>query len=362
MSTPHEDARAQPFSARLGLLERDAELAAVEGLISAASRGGRLLAIEGPAGIGKSSLMAETRARGQQAGMRVLGARGSELERAFSYGVVRQLFEPFLARLRAEERAELFAGAATLATPLFDPAQLAAEPAADVSLATLHGLYWLTANVATHQPLLLAVDDLHWCDLSSLRWLTYLLPRMEGLGLLVVVGLRPAEPGEDPALLSQIVSDPLATVVRPAPLSAEAATRLVRESLAPDADDAFCAAFHEQTGGNPLLLRESGACRRPGPRPSGACARPPGKRRNETARATTELAQIIIAAECGAQDAESARARCETPWGETPRPYAEDIADATLLLAETAIGERRMLYSLIDGEYEQLCATEETPP
>ncbi len=188
--------------------------------------------------------------------MQVLGGRGSELERSFSYGVVRQLFEPLLASLQAEERADLLAGSAALAAPLFDPAQVAAEPVADSSLATLHGLYWLTANLAARRPLLLALDDLHWCDLPSLRWLAYLLPRMEGLGLLVLVGLRPAEPGEDPGLIGQIVSDPLATIVRPAPLSTEAAARLLRETLSPDADDAFCAACREETGGNPLLLRE----------------------------------------------------------------------------------------------------------
>ena len=246
----------QPFPVQLDLLERDAELTAVTGLIAASPGGGRLLAIEGPPGIGKTALMMEARALAQEAGMQVLGARGSELERSFSYGVVRQLFEPLLASLQAEERADLLAGSAALAAPLFDPAQVAAEPAADSSLATLHGLYWLTANLAARQPLLLALDDLHWCDLPSLRWLAYLLPRMEGLGLLVLVGLRPAEPGEDPGLIGQIVSDPLATTVRPAPLSTEAVARLLRESLAPEADDAFCAACQETTGGNPLLLRE----------------------------------------------------------------------------------------------------------
>ncbi len=60
---------------------------------------------------------------------------------------------------------------------------------------TLHGLYWLTANVADRGRLLLAVDDLHWCDLLSLRWLAYLLPRIDGLDVWVVVGLRPGEPG-----------------------------------------------------------------------------------------------------------------------------------------------------------------------
>src|SRR6266571_27279 len=246
----------QPFSVQLELLERDTELAAVEGLIGAAQGGGRLLAIEGPPGIGKTALMMEAKALAQEAGMQVLGGRGSELERSFSYGVVRQLFEPLLASLQAEERADLLAGSAALAAPLFDPVQVAAEPAVDSSLATLHGLYWLTANLAARRPLLLALDDLHWCDLPSLRWLAYLLPRMEGLGLSVVVGLRPTEPGEDPYLLGQIVSDPLAAVIRPAPLTTKAATRLLREVLSPDADDAFCAACEEATGGNPLLLRE----------------------------------------------------------------------------------------------------------
>src|SRR6266536_1170860 len=248
-------AHEQSLLVQLDLLERDAEVAAVGGLIDAITDGGRLLAIEGPPGIGKTALIAEARALAQEAGLQVLGARGSELERSFSYGVVRQLFEPLLASLPGDERAELLEGAAALAAPLFDPAQVTVEPAVDSSLATLHGLYWLTANLAARRPLLLAVDDLHWCDLPALRWLAYLLPRMEGLGLLVV-GLRPAEPGEDPGLIGQIVSDPLATTVRPGPLSTEAVARLLRESLSPDADDAFCAACQEATGGNPLLLRE----------------------------------------------------------------------------------------------------------
>jgi len=238
-----------------GLFERDRELAAVAGLIGPTLSGGRLLAIEGPPGIGKTALIAHAKGLAQEAGMEVLGARGSEFERRFSYGVARQLFEPFVTRLPARERADVLAGAAALAASLFDVAQLADESAADSSLATLHGLYWLTANVAGRRPLLLAVDDLHWCDLPSLRWLAYLLPRMEGLNLLVVLGLRPAEPGEDEALIGQIVSDPLATIVRPAPLSTDATTRLVRATR-PEADDAFCAACQEETGGNPLLLRE----------------------------------------------------------------------------------------------------------
>jgi DNA-binding CsgD family transcriptional regulator/tetratricopeptide (TPR) repeat protein len=238
------------------LLERDSELATVTQQLAALSDGGRLLAIEGPPGIGKTTLIAETKALGQEAGLLVLGARGSELERSFSYGVVRQLFEPLLASMEKDDRAVALAGAAALAAPLFDPAQVAVEPSADSSLATLHGLYWLTANLAARRPLLLALDDLHWCDLPSLRFLAYLLPRVEDIPVLVAVGLRPEEQPEHPGLLAQIVSDPVATLIRPALLSGAATTRLLREMLSRESDEAFCAACWEVTAGNPLLLRE----------------------------------------------------------------------------------------------------------
>ena len=150
----------------------------------------------------------------------------------------------------------MLAGAAEFATPLFEPAVLAAGPPADASFAMLHGLYWLTANVAAHRPLLLAIDDLHWTDQPSLRWLAYMLPRLDGLDLSVVVALRPGEPGADPALMGQVIADPAATVARPAPLSPAAAAQLAREQLSPAADEAFCALLHEITGGNPLFVRE----------------------------------------------------------------------------------------------------------
>ena len=250
MTTGYRSAR------ELALLERDAELAAVADLIAAVGDGGRVLAVEGPPGIGKTALLAEAKALGQEAGLQVLGARGSELEASFSYGVVRQLFEPLLASVPAEERAELLAGAAALAAALFEPEAVADEPAPDSALATLHGLYWLTANLAARRPLLLVLDDLHWSDLPSLRWLAYLLPRIEGLPVSVVGGLRTDEPGDEATLLAQIVSDPMAVVIRPAPLSVEAAAAVLRESLSANADETFCAACHAETAGNPLLLRE----------------------------------------------------------------------------------------------------------
>src|SRR5262249_53802071 len=68
--------------------------------------------------------------------------------------------------------------------------------------------------------------------------------------------LRSGEPGEDPELVGRILTDPLATVIRPAPLTSEAAASVVREALSSAADDDFCEACRQETGGNPLLLRE----------------------------------------------------------------------------------------------------------
>jgi DNA-binding CsgD family transcriptional regulator/tetratricopeptide (TPR) repeat protein len=251
------EAAEKPLALRIDpLLERDGELAALDALLGGELDRGRLLAIEAPPGIGKTSLILEARSRAREAGIQVLAARGSELESRFSFGVVRQLFEPFLAQLSDQERSEVLTGAAKLASSLFEPAQLEAETGADTPLAILHGLYWLTANAAADAPILLTVDDLHWCDGPSLRWMAYLLPRMEDVDLSIVVGVRPAQPGEAPALLAQIVSDPLATVIQPAPLSATATAELIRESVSPDAGDTFCEVCHELTGGNPQLLRE----------------------------------------------------------------------------------------------------------
>jgi class 3 adenylate cyclase len=112
------------------LLEREAELAALRAMIEVARTGnGRLVAMEGPAGMGKSRLVGEARELASAAGMRVLTARGGELEHDFSYGIVRQLFEPVLALAPAAEREELLGGAAALAAPLFDERALAEGPA-----------------------------------------------------------------------------------------------------------------------------------------------------------------------------------------------------------------------------------------
>jgi DNA-binding CsgD family transcriptional regulator len=250
-------ARREQSTARL-LLERDRELAALQEAVAAADAGeGRLVVIEGSAGIGKSSLLAESRAIATAAGMQVLGARAGEHEAEFAFGVVRQLFEQRLAGASADQRAELLAGAAALVEPLFPAVQTPPQPPpalADSPFAIQHGLYWLAANMAYQQATCLIVDDLHWADGPSLHWLGYLVRRLEGLPLVVVTATRPPEQGHDPALLDELLADPTALIIQPAPLTLPSITQLTRTRLADEPAEAFCAAVAVATGGNPLFV------------------------------------------------------------------------------------------------------------
>jgi hypothetical protein len=189
----------------------------------------------------------------------VLSARGGELERDFSYGVVRQLFETRLASCGDGERARLLTGAAQLASPLFEFGGTGGWLARgeDASHTTPHGLFWLTANLAERgPPLLLAVDDVHWCDSPSLRFLSYLARRLDGLPVAVAACVRTGEPGVDAAILAALESEPLATVVRPAPLSADAVAQLLRGRLESDPAEEFVQTVHASCAGNPFLLNE----------------------------------------------------------------------------------------------------------
>jgi DNA-binding CsgD family transcriptional regulator len=242
--------------APLRLLEREAELAALEAMLGAARVGdGRMAVVEGSAGIGKTRLLAEARALAQGTEFEVLSARGGELEGEFAFGLVRQLFEAPLAAATPELRAELLAGAAELSASLFASAPTSASSeGAESSFAMLHGLYWLTANFASLCPTLLVVDDLHWADEPSLRWLHYLSRRLEGLPVLLLIGTRPHEQANLPALIEELLADPAGVVMRPGGLGQSSAAALARERLGDEPAPAFAAALETGSAGNPLYL------------------------------------------------------------------------------------------------------------
>jgi DNA-binding SARP family transcriptional activator/DNA-binding CsgD family transcriptional regulator len=236
----------------VGLVDRDYEMSVLHRAVQdvCAGDGGTVL-IEGSAGIGKTRLLTETGRLAAAAGVRVLSARASELERAYGFGTVRQLFEPSL--LDPARRERLLDGAAAGARGVFDP--VLDDERGDGSFAVLRGLYWLTVNLTADGPLLLSIDDVQWSDTASLRFLAYLVKRIERLPVLVALTVRAGERGPGDELLDELLLEPFATVLQPQGLSAAAAGTVVRERLAA-ADEAFIQTCHRTTSGNPLLLRQ----------------------------------------------------------------------------------------------------------
>src|SRR5688572_10957501 len=102
------------------LFERDTELEAIAQAFADVGAGaGRLVVVDGPAGVGKTALMDTARAAAIEAGLLTVRARGAELEHEFAFGVVRQLFDDVL-RDPAVDQSALFAGAARFAASLLD--------------------------------------------------------------------------------------------------------------------------------------------------------------------------------------------------------------------------------------------------
>jgi predicted ATPase len=223
------------------LLEREGELEALRLAVGATRQGsGQLVLVEGAAGVGKSRLLDAAGDAAAGAGLVVLVAQGSELERGVSYGLARELLQPLVGD-------GSFSGAAALAAPLF--------AGADDGPGLVQGLYGLLRDsVRTSGGALLQVDDAQWCDRGSLRFLAYVAQRLADLPVVLVVACRPVPAGgEDP--LVALRARP-SVVLRPGPLGEAGVRTLVRDALGDDASDEFARSCGLATGGNPFYLGE----------------------------------------------------------------------------------------------------------
>jgi DNA-binding CsgD family transcriptional regulator len=236
------------------LLERDAELARLSALLGSAQAGsGAVVAIGGPAGIGKTELLAAVHRFAGDRGFRSLRARGRELEAGMAFSVVRQLLEQSVLSASAGERRRLLAGPARAGAGALG---LAAGDSPASEFAAVHGLYWLCVNLADRQPLLLTVDDLQWVDGPSLSWLAYLGPRAAESPMLVVLTVREGDPRGRANSVAAAADDPSVHRMELSALSAASVAALVHAELGPAASAAFCSACWELAGGNPLYVRE----------------------------------------------------------------------------------------------------------
>jgi DNA-binding NarL/FixJ family response regulator len=236
------------------LVHREEEFGAIERWLSGVEEGeGGVALLEGPAGIGKTALLRAVRERAEDIGLTVLHACGGELERSAAWAVARELLLPGLTALDERDRQELWNGPAAPAAALLGGAVAEDWHGPDQAFRVAHALTWVVVALAARRPLVLLVDDAHWGDPPSLRWLEFLARRLDGVRTLVVFAARPAEGFADRTLELLAAR---ARVLRPRPLGPDAVHEVVAAHFGGRPEPEFVAACHEVTGGNPFLLTE----------------------------------------------------------------------------------------------------------
>jgi ABC-type transport system substrate-binding protein/class 3 adenylate cyclase len=190
---------------------RAAELAKLEGVIADLATGrGAVVSITGEPGIGKSRLVAETRAQFANE-VTFLEGHGAAYAESFAYWPVRDLLRDWLdlgisdpeARARLELKAALARvdGRTETAYPFLatllgvalesDLAQQLNELSRDsVQRQTVEALHGLLSALADERPLCLVLEDLHWADEATLELLEELLPLTEEQAVALILLYR----------------------------------------------------------------------------------------------------------------------------------------------------------------------------
>lgn len=219
---------------RSDLIEREEEVLRLRRLLDEACAGrGSLFVVEGPAGIGKTTLIRAAMSEALERGMTVISGRGGVLEQDIEYGVVRQMVERVVIEADRKERELLLAGPAAPAGAALGLSELPADPGPgrDTSENIFHGFYWLTVNLAERGPLLAVFDDAHWGDTASLSTAAYLAHRVEGHPIAMLAGVRDDEPLSKSRFLEPVLAEAGATWIRPKPLSVDGVAEVLSRAF-----------------------------------------------------------------------------------------------------------------------------------
>jgi DNA-binding NarL/FixJ family response regulator len=231
----------------LGVVGREAELAEVDVFLAAAKGEFAALALEGAAGIGKTTVWEQARRRAEDRGARVLWSRPSVAEAKFSFAGIADL----LARV---DEATLGA----LPEPQRDAlavAMLRAKPArrTGVARAVAAGFLELVRALAATTSVVLAVDDAQWLDPSSRGVLEFAARRLEREPVGLLLSVR--TPGSPSTLAAAVAEDRLRRVVL-GPLSLAALGRIVAARLGSSLPRPVLVRIVQASGGNPFYALE----------------------------------------------------------------------------------------------------------
>jgi DNA-binding CsgD family transcriptional regulator len=207
------------------------------------------VALEGEAGIGKSTLWRAAIDAAREGGARVLVARPAETERGFEHAGLADLFEDVLEEtlpaLTMPQRRALEVAL------LVDDADDAAVDARALGVGVRSALQVLSADGL----LVLAVDDVQWLDASSANALGFALRRLSEAPVLLLWTRRLGD-GRPPAALEDAVGEERIERVRVGPLSLGAIQRIIQRRLSRVVSRPTLLRIHQASGGNPFYALE----------------------------------------------------------------------------------------------------------
>jgi DNA-binding SARP family transcriptional activator/tetratricopeptide (TPR) repeat protein len=251
------------------LVGRETELAALRAAWQATGVSGRVVAIAGQAGSGKTRLITEfrTEVTREPAAAAVLAARCHDGETALPFVLAADLLRTALA-VRPDLPDVLPAQTAAMAGRLV-PALAAAHPESaapaldsPVAVTRLYAAIADTLLAATRGPGVVVVEDVQWADSSSLGLLAYLVRRLADWPLLLVLSWQDEQAGQLRVLrtaLSEAEEQSLGETIEPGLLGPAAIGALLDLDGMPQVD---VDRLMTETRGLPMLVREYVEARR----------------------------------------------------------------------------------------------------
>jgi DNA-binding NarL/FixJ family response regulator len=212
--------------------------------------------LAGEPGIGKSRLIAEVCGRAEQHNHLVLSGKAAEFEQELPFSVFAVALDDYLASLPPEQFESL---------SLQDLSQLGAvfpslAPLAGRDSGLRQGRYETYRAVravlellAAERPLVLALDDLHWADVSSEELLAHLLAHPPRAPILILVSFRQAQiSARLEETLSAAVRDKISIRYDLAPLTRSEAAELIAGAD----NERLIDRLYRESGGNPFYLEQ----------------------------------------------------------------------------------------------------------
>ncbi len=239
-----------------GVVGRARELAEIERALDGVASGASwALELSGEAGIGKSHLLAEACRRAEGRGFLVLDGRAAEFEQDMPFGVIVDALNDHVgwlgpAVLRALDAETLGELAWILPSLSGLESERAAAPGGGQRYRAHYAVRSLLERLAKSQPVVLALDDVHWADAASVEVLAHVLRRFRG-PLLVALAFR-RSPRRLVAALEASARVGSGSRLELPPLSRDEAGVL----LGPELDAATREGLYRESGGNPFFLEQ----------------------------------------------------------------------------------------------------------